>query len=253
MVEGMEEVRRRMVATAQALENKVKEIKLSVGRDDGKKPREQALQRQLTGLIAAWKAYETVHLTYVMHAEDPEEIQVAGTQHQEHLHDYELAAEAAEDLIAKRQEDAQAVATNAAAQRGADAAAEEVVDAARQKEQEFNIAKASRGDVFRRVIGNVTTARTYLDRNSDQECKDSLEGELRQLDGAERLLTETSAHTQIMVRCKPAEAEETLTSESTKRVEALDKIQACREILAVSSTGSYTSLCVCPLLSRASW
>ena len=46
----MEEVRKRMVATAQALENKVKEINLSVGRDDGKKPREQALQRQLTGL-----------------------------------------------------------------------------------------------------------------------------------------------------------------------------------------------------------
>ena len=228
----MEEVRRRMVATAQALENKVKEIKLSVARDDGKKPREQALQRQLTGLIAAWKAYETVHLTYVMHAEDPEEIEVAGTQHQEHLHGYELAAEAAEDLIAKRQEDAQAVATNAAAQRGADAAAEEVVDAARQKEQEFSIAKASRDDVFRRVIGMVTTARAYLDRNSNQECRDSLEGEMRQLDGAERLLAETSAHTLTMVKCKPAEAEASLTAESTKRVEALDKIQECRAVLS---------------------
>ena len=228
----MEEVRKRMVATTQALENKVKEIKLSVGRDDGKKPREQALQRQLTGLLTAWKAYETIHLTYVMHAQDLEEVEVAGTQHQQHLHDYELAAEAAEDLIAKRQEDAQEAATNAAAQRGADTAAVEVVDTARQKEQEFSIAKASRGDIFRRVNGMVTTARTYLDRNSDQECRDSLEGEMRQLDGAERLLTETSAHTQIMVRCKPAETEESLTSESTKRVEALAMIQECREVLA---------------------
>ena len=232
MVDGMEEVRKRMVATAQALENKVKEINLSVGRDDGKKPREQALQRQLTGLLAAWKAYETIHLTYVMHVEDPEEIEVAGTQHQQHLHDYELAAEAAEDLIAKRQEDAQEVATQAAAQRGADAAAQGVADVARQAEQDYNIAKVSRNDIFRRVVGIVTTARAYLDRNSDQECRDSLEGEMRQLDGAEKLLAETSAHTQIMVRCKPAEAEENLASETTRRVEYLDRIQECRAVLS---------------------
>ena len=68
----MEEVRKRMVATAQALENKVKEINLSVGRDDGKKPREQALQRQLTGLLTAWKAYETIHLTLsLIHISEP--------------------------------------------------------------------------------------------------------------------------------------------------------------------------------------
>ena len=48
---------------------------------------------------------------------------------------------------------------------------------------------------------------------------------MRQLDGAERLLAETSAHTLTMVKCKPAEAEASLTAESTKRVEALDKIQ----------------------------
>ena len=78
----------------------------------------------------------------------------------------------------------------------------------------------------------VTTARAYLDRNSDQECRDSLEGEMRQLDGAERLLAETSAHTLTMVKCKPAEAEASLTAESTKRVEALDKIQECRAVLS---------------------
>ena len=49
----MEEVRRRMVAMVQSLETKIKEINLSVARDDGKKPREQALTRQLSGLPPA--------------------------------------------------------------------------------------------------------------------------------------------------------------------------------------------------------
>ena len=61
MVEGMEEVRRRMVATSQALQNKVKEINASIARDDGKKPRVQTLTRQLNGLAAAWEAHETMH------------------------------------------------------------------------------------------------------------------------------------------------------------------------------------------------
>ena len=66
----------------------------------------------------------------------------------------------------------------------------------------------------------VTTAKTYLDKNSEQECRDSLEGEMRQLDGAVRLLEGTSTHTQAMVRCKPGEGETILTSESTMRVQA---------------------------------
>ena len=243
MGEALEQVRRRMVATAQSLESKVKEIKLSVARDDGKKPREQALQRQLTGLAGAWKAYETVHMTYVIQVEDPEEIEVAGTQYQEHLHAHEMATEAAEDLIEKRREDALNVAKAETTQQGLEEAAEakriaEVnaaaaeVEVARQKEQDFNVAKAQREDLFRRALGITTTARTYLDKNSDQECRDSLEGEMRQLDGAEKLLAETSAHTLVMVRCTPAEAEVTIASESTKRVEVTNRIQECRAVLS---------------------
>ena len=113
----MEEVRR-MVATSQALKNRVKEINLSVSRDDGKKPRERTLTRQLTGLATAWKAYESMHLTYMTRVTDKEEVEVAGTQHEEHLHAYELATEEAEDLIAKRQEDAEGSARIAVAQQG---------------------------------------------------------------------------------------------------------------------------------------
>ena len=149
----MDEVRRRMVATAQNLTNKITEINLSVSRDDGNKPRVRGLRRQLAGLEATWAAYEAIHMTYVVRAEDRQEIEDAGTQHKEHLHDYELATEGAEDLIARREEDAQKLATEAAAQQGAQAAADEEVESARRKEQDYNIAKAQRDDLFRRVAG----------------------------------------------------------------------------------------------------
>ena len=194
MGEAMEEVRRRMVAMTQSLETKIKEINLSVARDDGKTPREQALTRQLSGLAASWKAFDTAHLTYIIHVVDPEETEAAGLRHQNKYHDYELATEAAEDLVAKRQQDAEDLiakrqqdaedliakrqqdATTAAAQLGAQAAAAGLVDTAQQKERDFNIAKAQRDYLFRRVTAIVTTARTYLDGNREQECRDSLEG-----------------------------------------------------------------------------
>ena len=103
----MEEAKRRMVAMTQSLETKIKEINLSVARDDGKTPREQALTRQLSGLAASWKAFDTAHLTYIIHVVDPEETEAAGLRHQNKYHDYELATEAAEDLVAKRQQDAE--------------------------------------------------------------------------------------------------------------------------------------------------
>ena len=65
----MDEVRRRMVATTQSLKSKIKEINLSVSRDDGNKPRVQGLRRQLAGLEATWAAYEAIHMTYVVRAE----------------------------------------------------------------------------------------------------------------------------------------------------------------------------------------
>ena len=239
MVEAMEEVRRRMVAMTHSLETKIREINLSVARDDGKTPREQALARQLTGLAASWKAFDVAHLTFVMHVNDPAEMDAAGLVHQNKFHDYELATEAAEDLIAKRQQDAEDLiarrqqdAREVAARDGAQAAAAGLVDAAQQKERDFNIAKAQRDDLFRRVTAIVTTARTYLDGNREQECRDSLEGEKRQLERAETLLMDTSAYTQIMVRCKPDDAEATITSESTKRVEATERIQECKDVLA---------------------
>ena len=235
----MEEVRRRMVAMTQSLETKIREINLSVARNDGKTPREQALARQLTGLAASWKAFDVAHLTFVMHVNDPAEMDAAGLVHQNKFHDYELATEAAEDLIAKRQQDAEDLiarrqqdAREVAARDGAQAAAAGLVDAAQQKERDFNIAKAQRDDLFRRVTAIVTTARTYLDGNREQECRDSLEGEKRQLERAAALLMDTSAYTQIMVRCKPDEAEANITSESVKRVEATESIQQCKDVLA---------------------
>ena len=47
MGDAMEEVKRRMVAMTQSLETKIREINMSVARNDGKTPREQALTRQL--------------------------------------------------------------------------------------------------------------------------------------------------------------------------------------------------------------
>ena len=45
---------------------------------------------------ASWKAYETAHITYVVHVAEIVEVEAAGERHQNSLNNYETATAGAE-------------------------------------------------------------------------------------------------------------------------------------------------------------